>query len=118
MGLDAVIVSPVIPNRNHRMEGFTMSLAPSHRCMVVLAASLAAVTGATLPAAAVSAKQRDHKTTRQHARDAEQSRPAAKPRPTTTSCADYGPGFVRIEGSDTCVKIGGSISVGAGGTVR
>jgi hypothetical protein len=85
--------------------------------MVVLAASLAVVTGATLPAAAVSAKQRDHKTTRQHARDAEQSRPAAKPRPAN-SCADYGSGFVRIEGSDTCVKIGGSISVGAGGTVR
>jgi hypothetical protein len=117
MGRDALIVSPVTPNRNRRTEGFTMSLAPSHRCMVVLATSLAIATGATLPAAAVSAKQRDHKTTRQHARDAEQSRPAAKPRPAN-SCADYGPGFVRIEGSDTCVKIGGSIGVGTGGTVR
>lgn len=84
--------------------------------MVVLAASLAVVTGATLQAAAVSAK-RDHKTARQHARDVEQLRPAAKPRPAN-SCADYGSGFVRIEGSDTCVKIGGSISVGAGSGVR
>ena len=29
-------------------------------------------------------------------------------------CAEYGPGFVRIEGSSTCIKIGGSISVGVG----
>jgi hypothetical protein len=29
-------------------------------------------------------------------------------------CAEYGAGFVRIEGSSTCIKIGGSIGVGAG----
>jgi len=29
-------------------------------------------------------------------------------------CAEYGSGFVRIEGSSTCIKIGGSISVGVG----
>lgn len=33
------------------------------------------------------------------------------PRP----CAEFGPGFVKLEGSDTCVRLGGSISVGAGG---
>jgi len=32
------------------------------------------------------------------------------------SCAEYGPGFVRIEGSSTCIKIGGSLSVGVGGS--
>ncbi|MCK1734765.1 hypothetical protein IVA79_12535 [Bradyrhizobium sp. 138] len=26
------------------------------------------------------------------------------------SCASYGPGFVMVEGTGTCVKIGGSIS--------
>ena len=31
-------------------------------------------------------------------------------------CAEYGAGFVRIEGSSTCVKIGGSLSVGVGGS--
>jgi hypothetical protein len=31
-------------------------------------------------------------------------------------CAEYGAGFVRIEGSSTCIKIGGSISVGVGGS--
>jgi len=30
------------------------------------------------------------------------------------SCAAYGPGFVKVEGTDTCVHIGGAISVGAG----
>ncbi len=44
---------------------------------------------------------------------------ADKPAPlkgkaTSNSCAAYGPGFVKIEGTDTCVQIGGSISVGAG----
>ena len=30
------------------------------------------------------------------------------------SCAAYGPGFAKVDGTDTCVKIGGSVSVGAG----
>ena len=29
-------------------------------------------------------------------------------------CAAYGAGFVRVEGSASCVKIGGSIDVGVG----
>jgi hypothetical protein len=34
-------------------------------------------------------------------------------------CAEYGAGFVRIEGSSTCMKIGGSVGVGVGmGTSR
>ncbi len=33
------------------------------------------------------------------------------------ACAAFGPGFVKVEGTDTCVHIGGSISVGAGGSV-
>jgi hypothetical protein len=32
-------------------------------------------------------------------------------------CAEYGAGFVRIEGSSTCIKIGGSIGVGVGAGV-
>ena len=30
------------------------------------------------------------------------------------SCAAFGPGFVKAEGSDTCVKVGGGVSIGAG----
>ena len=29
-------------------------------------------------------------------------------------CAAYGAGFVKVEGSDTCVKIGGAVGIGAG----
>ena len=31
-------------------------------------------------------------------------------------CAEYGLGFARVEGSSTCIKIGGSLSVGVGGS--
>jgi hypothetical protein len=31
-------------------------------------------------------------------------------------CAEYGAGFVRIEGSSTCIKIGSSFGVGVGGS--
>ncbi len=33
------------------------------------------------------------------------------------SCAAYGPGFVKVEGTDTCVQIGGSIGIGVGGSI-
>jgi hypothetical protein len=29
-------------------------------------------------------------------------------------CAEYGAGFVKVEGSDTCIKIGGAIDIGGG----
>jgi hypothetical protein len=51
---------------------------------------------------------------------AEQSKP---PKPSTVlrpvkenSCAQYGPGFVRVADSDTCVKVGGSVRVDVGST--
>ena len=30
------------------------------------------------------------------------------------SCAAYGAGFIKVEGTETCVKIGGAVSIGAG----
>jgi hypothetical protein len=30
------------------------------------------------------------------------------------SCAAYGPGFVKLDGTDTCVKIGGAVGIGVG----
>ncbi|MBV9564909.1 MAG: hypothetical protein JOY90_31345 [Bradyrhizobium sp.] len=38
---------------------------------------------------------------------------------SATSCAAYGPGFVKVEGTNSCMKIGGALSVGigTGGTV-
>jgi len=37
---------------------------------------------------------------------------------SVNSCAAYGPGFVKIDGTDTCVHIGGAVSVGIGGSSR
>jgi hypothetical protein len=37
-----------------------------------------------------------------------------RPKPAVNPCAEYGPGFVRMEGSSTCVRIGGNLSVGVG----
>jgi hypothetical protein len=42
--------------------------------------------------------------------------PLRPPKAAANSCAEYGAGFVRVEGSSTCVKIGGSLSVGVGGS--
>ena len=33
---------------------------------------------------------------------------------SSNACAEYGAGFVKIEGTNTCMKIGGAIGVGAG----
>jgi hypothetical protein len=30
--------------------------------------------------------------------------------------AAYGPGFVKLDGTDTCVKIGGAVDIGVGGS--
>jgi hypothetical protein len=41
-----------------------------------------------------------------------------KERKYDSSCAAYGAGFVKIDGTNTCVKVGGSISIGAGSNIR
>jgi hypothetical protein len=33
---------------------------------------------------------------------------------SANACAEYGAGFVKIEGTSTCMKIGGAVSVGGG----
>jgi hypothetical protein len=32
----------------------------------------------------------------------------------SNACAAFGPGFVKVEGTDTCMKVGGAIGIGAG----
>jgi hypothetical protein len=34
------------------------------------------------------------------------------------SCAAYGPGFVKVDGTDTCVQISGAVSIGVGRSSR
>jgi hypothetical protein len=55
----------------------------------------------------------------QQFRDGKPDRPAKSlplrpAKAAANPCAEYGAGFVRIEGSSTCIKVGGSLSVGAG----
>ena len=57
----------------------------------------------------------------QPSRDRKPDKPATSVplRPAKTAanpCAEYGAGFVRIEGSSTCMKIGGSLGAGVGGS--
>ena len=35
----------------------------------------------------------------------------------SNACAAYGPGFIKVDGTDTCVKVGGAVSIGVGGAV-
>jgi hypothetical protein len=64
-----------------------------------------------LPAAAI-AQQGDRRNF-QTPSDAGKTLPS-KSAMRSNPCASYGQGFVKVEGSDTCVKLGGGISVGAG----
>jgi hypothetical protein len=70
---------------------------------------------AVLSASVASAQQpRDGKPEKQA-----KSLPPRPAKAAANPCAEYGAGFVRIEGSSTCMKIGGSIGVGVGvGTSR
>jgi len=48
-------------------------------------------------------------------RDIKTELPAKKAGPSAQkSCPEYGPGFVRVEGSSSCVRVGGSTSVDVG----
>ncbi|HMM91238.1 hypothetical protein [Bradyrhizobium sp.] len=54
-----------------------------------------------------------------HSRKSYKAAPSGKPLPvkrpsSANACAEYGAGFVMIEGTTTCMKIGGAISVGGG----
>ncbi len=40
--------------------------------------------------------------------------PRREPEPRSTGCEWAGPGFAKLPGSDTCVKVGGSVRVEAG----
>lgn len=41
-------------------------------------------------------------------------RPPIKRAGAGSSCSAYGPRFVKIEGTETCMKIGGAVGVGVG----
>lgn len=78
----------------------------------IAAAALAVLTPAALAQQPGSTTQRLRaKSTA--SKEAQNPKPIAQPRAVTT-CAEFGAGFVRMPGSDTCVRVGGSIDVGVG----
>ncbi|EKS41520.1 hypothetical protein [Afipia broomeae] len=60
------------------------------------------------------AQQLDLKT-QQPRLDNSKLKSVARPRPAT-SCAEYGAGYVRVEGTGSCVRLGGGINAGVGGS--
>jgi hypothetical protein len=66
---------------------------------------------AVLSASAASAQQSRDSKPNKPAKSLPLRRPA---KAAANSCAEYGAGFARIEGTSTCIKIGGSIGVGMG----
>lgn len=77
-----------------------------------LAVSLAALL-ALASTACASAQQQKHKPRKHPAHEATTTfTPRA---PAHNPCAQYGAGFVRAPGSDTCIRIGGYVGVEAGG---
>ena len=74
--------------------------------------SLLVIMAAVLASAAAAAEQ-------PHSQKPDKAAPSGKLLPlkhsnSANACAEYGAGFVKIEGTGTCVKIGGAVSVGAG----
>jgi len=73
---------------------------------------LLAIAIVALPASSLSAEP---STSRKPDKSADAARQLPLKRPgSNNACAAYGPGFVKLEGSDTCVRAGGAIGIGAG----
>jgi len=84
----------------------------------ILRSTAVAALSVTLTATA-HAQQMDSKTPRQRPQTAKPDhttagqKPLARQRPST-SCSEFGAGFVRMPGSDSCVRFGGSVGIGVG----
>jgi hypothetical protein len=79
-----------------------MSTSPPTHWSVVMRTIIGATVLAVLPTLVVAAELPKRTT-------------SAPPREVTTNpCAAYGAGFVRVEGTTTCVKVGSTVRVEAG----
>lgn len=81
-----------------------------HRSLV--AALVLPVTLASVPASAAPKESRDGKVTR-HRTIAPTQKPMTRPH-QATSCAQFGAGFMRLPGSDSCVRFNGGVGMGVG----
>ena len=86
---------------------------PRKPLLAVSFAALLALAATILWTTCASAQQQKHKPRKHPAHEATTT---LTPRsPSHNPCAQYGAGFVRAPGSDTCVRIGGYVGVEAGG---
>jgi hypothetical protein len=74
--------------------------------------SLLVMLAVALASAAAAAEQPRHQKADKTAASSK-SLPLKRPG-SANACAEYGAGFVKIEGTSTCMKIGGAVSIGAG----
>jgi hypothetical protein len=75
---------------------------------------LLALVVAALPAPAVAAGLSDLPKQNQDAAPGRQL--PVKRTGDVKTCAAYGSGFVKVDGTDTCVKLGGAVNVQGGGS--
>lgn len=68
-----------------------------------------------MTALSVSIAAADPLAPRKPARTETPDKPLLTKRNDASACAAYGPNFVKVNGSDTCVKVGGDMSVGVSG---
>lgn len=86
---------------------------PRKSLLTVPLAALMALAATILWTACASAQQQQKHKPRKH--PAPEAATTFTPRaPSHNPCAQYGAGFVRAPGSDTCVKIGGYVGVDVG----
>jgi hypothetical protein len=72
---------------------------------------LLAIVAATLPALTALAEQPVFPKSENAAKSGK--RLPVKGATSSNSCAAFGTGFVKVEGTDTCVKVGRAVSIGA-----
>jgi hypothetical protein len=78
---------------------------------------LLAIVVALLPASIAAAEQSGTPKPDKSATSVRQL-PVKKNTATGDSCAAYGAGFVKVEGTDSCVKVGGAVRIEAGSSGR
>lgn len=76
---------------------------------ILIALVIAALSGASALAEPSRPNKRDQ--------PAAAGRPTAKRAAPGNPCSAFGPGFIKVDGSETCVKIGGAVSVGAASSI-
>lgn len=87
-----------------------------HHLLAYIFRSITVVVFCAALASAAYAQQMETKTPRQRPQALKQDQPLKQPsaRRQPTACSEFGAGFVRMPGSDSCIRFGGSVGIGVG----